>query len=163
MNKKNLLMIAIALLFSFAFMTVTVSADTDEWINGEKHDWRTSWDANQNNAYIDLINGIYDLETEISLKDDYITSEQFFNVLSRVTQEHSYWDIVSCDDVVYSEDGYVTSVVMRYQTKQVCDDTDMIRDKMHQIADSAEFAKSYIDDTMTDLEKALVYQSTTTI
>ena len=46
--------------------TVRVNSDVTEVI----YDWRDSWDANQNNAYIDIVSGILDMQTEISVRDD---------------------------------------------------------------------------------------------
>ena len=60
--------------------TVRVNSDVTEVI----YDWRDSWDANQNNAYIDIVSGILDMQTEISVRDDYVNSEQLMNVVRRV-------------------------------------------------------------------------------
>ena len=49
-------------------MTVPVMASTSVVVNDdvtvEQYDWSADWDANQNNAYVDIVSGILGGQTE---------------------------------------------------------------------------------------------------
>ena len=157
---KKYLHICLALLLTVSMLLAAPArlpayAASDHKVEPYKIDWLKNWDANQNNAYIDIINGLYDMDDTVSLKDDYITGEQFFNVMQRVMYEHTYWDIVVLNHVNYDENGYVESAEFRYDVRNIPAEPDEIKTKLHGMADAAAFGKSFIDDTMTDYEKAL--------
>ena len=112
MNRKNtVLVILIAALMVLLISPAQKVSAEDTWIDGVKYDWSETWDANQNNAYIDLMNAVYQMDEEVSLRDDYITSEQLLNVQQRFLQEHGYyWDIVIYKNVSYTKAGYVDTL-----------------------------------------------------
>ncbi len=65
---KKILIIA-AMLAAMFCMTVPVMASTSVVVNDdvtvERYDWSADWDANQNNAYVDIISGILSGKTEM--------------------------------------------------------------------------------------------------
>jgi len=153
MKKIRVLLIAALLLICTASMTLPVSAGTGIKVNDdmtvEMYDWSATWDANQNNAYIDIVNGIFDMQTEISLRDDYITSLQLMNVAKRISIDHSEWEGVDFESASYTNDGYVDKVTITYTPFHS-------KETIRELADYTAFGKSLLDETMTDLEKALV-------
>lgn len=145
-----------AVLAAMFCMTVPVMASTSVVVNDdvtvEQYDWSADWDANQNNAYVDIISGILSGQTEISVRNDYVTSGQFMNVVRRISEDCSVWEAVYFKDVTYTDDGYADTVTMEYNTKYSIAE---IRTYLSKVADYAAFGRSFIDPTMTDLEKAL--------
>ena len=94
MFKKRIAFILIScvlLIFgSYPAPDVAASSDSirvDDDVTVEKYYWQDTWDANQNNAYIDIVSGFYNVQTEIDLHDDYINSEQLMNVVKRISQD----------------------------------------------------------------------------
>ena len=159
MKRKGLVLI-IVLVLVFVFAYPSFADGYDIVIDGNAiipYYWQDSWDANQNNAYIDLINGIYNGDTVISLQNDYINSTQLLNVIRRIKEEHREWETVCLSNVTYTSSGYVDSVYFEYMDLYGTATDEEIKNSVKELADITAFAKSLTHESMTDLEKVLIY------
>ena len=160
--KRLMLFVLVMAVFSMmatAVYKVEVSAAlgdrvrVNDEVTVEMYDWSATWDANQNNAYVDLVTGIFNGQTTISVHDDYVTGRQLMNVVKRISEDFSVWEPVSFGSVSYTDDGYADTVTISYHDPN---NIEGITSCLREVADYTAFGLSFVDPTMTDLEKALV-------